>query len=101
MWDGMIACACDPCQVEMCTPPTRWLVTLVDGAVVEIWAHSVAGLSEQDNGRDYVFGCLMDIRVADQEQFEISATAPPKRPERVEVVVARVPKPSVADILST
>jgi hypothetical protein len=80
-------------------PPARWLVTLLDGSIVEVYAHAVTGLSANDDDRDHVFGCLMDIDVAEQREFEILATSP-NRPERIEVVVARFPKQAVMDIES-
>lgn len=80
-------------------PPARWLVTLVDGSIVDVSAHAVTGLSENDDHRDHVFGCLMDIDVADQRELEILSTSP-NRPERIEVVVARFPRQGVMDIES-
>lgn len=55
-------------------PPTKWLLALVDGSAVEVWAHAVSGLPGDDADRDYVFGSLIDIDIdiVDHEQFEIS-----------------------------
>lgn len=80
-------------------PPTRWTVILNDGSVVEVWADTVTGLAGPDDGRDFLFGCLMDIEPELQDAFEVSARTP-SNPRRVEVVVARFPRNAVQDITS-
>ena len=75
------------------------MVTLSDGFVVEVWADGVTGLSGAEDSRDYVFGCLMDIDVSEQADWEITARTP-SRPERVVVVVARFPRAAVTSVYS-
>jgi hypothetical protein len=79
-------------------PPSRWIVTLVGGSQVEVWADTVAGLIEKTAHSEHVvFGVLMDIDVDLQEQFEVTASAP-ARSRRVEVAVARFPRSCVQDV---
>lgn len=75
-------------------PPSRWVVTLVDGSRVQVWADAVQGLAGPDDDRDYLFGCLMDVDEAEQAGLEITARTP-SNPRRVEVAVARFPRGSV------
>lgn len=63
-------------------PPQHWLVTVVDGSVVDVWADSVEGPGGPEDQRDYLFGNLMDIAPADQRAFDITATTP-ANPSRV------------------
>ena len=79
-------------------PPSHWRVLLKDGSVVDVWADSLAGNSDADDGRDYEFGCLMDIDPSVQGEFEIAARTP-SNPRRVVAVVARFPRASVQEIL--
>ncbi|HEY2264413.1 MAG TPA: hypothetical protein VGI96_17445 [Streptosporangiaceae bacterium] len=79
-------------------PPRHWLVTLADGAVVDVWADSAEGLSGPDDQRDYAFGNLMDIAPADQRAFHITG-ATPAHPSRVTVTVARFPRSSVRHVI--
>jgi len=80
--------------------PSHWVVTLVDGSQVDVWADSVTGQSEKTAHDEYlVFGVLMDIDVDLQEQFEV--TARPRFPgRRVEVAVARFPRSCVRDVVT-
>jgi hypothetical protein len=80
--------------MQLIDPPARWVVTLNDGSEVEVWSHSVEGLSGPEDDRDYVFGVLMDIEPELQEEFEVTARTP-ANPRRVEVAVARFPRVSV------
>jgi hypothetical protein len=84
--------------MQLTDPPGRWVVTLNDGSQIEIWAHAVAGLSDSEDDRDYVFGVLMDIGPELQSEFEVTARTP-ANPSRVEVAVARFPRTSVQDIM--
>ena len=81
-------------------PPSHWVVTLVDGSQVDVWADSVTGLSEKTAHDEYlVFEALMDIDVDLQEQFEV--TARPRVPgRRVVVAVARFPRSCVRDVVT-
>jgi hypothetical protein len=85
--------------VTLAGHPSRWLVTLTDGSVVDVWAHSVEGLAGPEDQRDYRFCVLMDISPQDQPGFDVVARAPAD-PNRVDVTVARFPRLSVAGILS-
>jgi hypothetical protein len=78
-------------------PPQHWLVTLADGAVVDVWADSAEGLSGPGDQRDYVFGNLMDIAPGDQLSFDITKVTP-AHPSRVIVTVARFPRSSVRHV---
>jgi hypothetical protein len=79
-------------------PPFRWIVTLVGGTQVEVWADAVTGLTEKTAHYEHiVFGVLMDIDVDLQGQFEVTARAP-ARSRRVEVAVARFPRDCVQDV---
>lgn len=80
-------------------PPSRWLVTLHDGSVIEVWADSVEGLAGPEDQRDYLFGNLMDIRPEDQKGFDVTARTP-ANPSRVMVTVARFPRASVVRVAS-
>ena len=80
-------------------PPSQWLVTLLDGSVIEVWADSVEGLAGPEDQRDYLFGNLMDIRPEDQRGFDVTARAP-TNPSRVVVTETRFPRASVARISS-
>ena len=78
-------------------PPSRWLVTLADGSVVDVLAHSVEGTAGPGDQRDYRFCNLMDVPPDLQDDFEVAGAAP-KDLARVIVVVARFPRCSVARI---
>lgn len=79
-------------------PPTHWVVTVVGGADIDIWADSVEGLSEKTANLDYItFNVLMDIDVEAQKDFEVTGrTVPPGR--RVVVATARFPRRIVQGI---
>lgn len=81
-------------------PPTHWVVTLIDGSIVDVFADAVTGLSGPDDSRDYVFGSLMDVSPDLQGDFEVTARAP-SDPQRVEVMVARFPRAAVREVSST
>ena len=85
--------------VTLAGQPSRWLVTLADGSVVDVWAHSVEGLAAPEDQRDYRFCVLMDISPQDQSGFDVVARTPAD-PNRVDVTVARFPRRLVADISS-
>jgi hypothetical protein len=79
-------------------PPSHWIVTLVDGSQVDVWADAVTGLTAKTAHLEHiVFGVLMDIDVDLQDQFEVTARAP-ARSRRVEVAVARFPRGLVQDV---
>jgi hypothetical protein len=79
-------------------PPAHWIVTLVGGFRVDVWADAVTGLTEQTAHDEHiVFGVLMDIDVELQDQFEVTARAPAGS-RRVEVAVARFPRACVRDV---
>jgi hypothetical protein len=79
-------------------PPSHWIVTLVGGSRVDVWADSVTGLSEKTAHDEHVvFGVLMDIDVVLQDQFEVTAKTP-ARSRRVVVAVARFPRRWVQDV---
>lgn len=80
--------------------PTHWIVTLADGAKVDVWADAVTGLTEKTaHDSHVVFGVLMDVDLDAQDQFEVTARAlTPSR--RVEVAVARFPRSIVKDVVT-
>lgn len=79
-------------------PPSHWIVTLVGGSRVDVWADAVTGLTEKTAHHEHVvFGVLMDIDADLQDQFEVTARAP-ARSRRVEVAVARFPRSCVQDV---
>ena len=79
-------------------PPSHWVVTLVGGFRVDVWADAVTGLTEKTADQEHiVFGVLMDIDVDLQDQFEVTARAP-ARSRRVEVAVARFPRGCVQGV---
>jgi hypothetical protein len=81
-------------------PPAHWVVTLVDGSEVDVWADAVTGLTEKTAHQEHiVFGVLLDVDVALQGQFEVTATSP-ARSRRVEVAVARFPRGCVQDVVT-
>jgi hypothetical protein len=81
-------------------PPAHWVVTLVDGAEVDIWADGVEGLDDTTAGPEHiVFSVLMDVDVFLQTEFERTGrTKPPGR--RVVVAVARFPRSTVKEVRS-
>ena len=81
-------------------PPSHWIVTLVGGAQVDVWADAVTGLTEKTADREHiVFGVLMDIDADLQDGFEVTARGlVPGR--RVEVAVARFPRSCVQDVVT-
>jgi hypothetical protein len=80
-------------------PPSHWIVTLVGGAQVDVWADAVTGLTEKTAHHEHiVFGVLMDIDADLQDGFEVTARGlVPGR--RVEVAVARFPRSCVQDVV--
>lgn len=84
--------------MELAGSPAHWLVTLVGGSQVDVWADAVTGLTEKTSHHEHiVFGVLMDIDVGLQDQFEVTAHTP-ARSRRVEVAVARFPRSCVQDV---
>ncbi|MFI7648110.1 hypothetical protein ACIBTZ_18825 [Micromonospora sp. NPDC049460] len=73
-------------------PPTRWVVELRSGAVVELAAD---GYSRTDG--DLVFSILADATLAEQAEVRVLGRAPAD-PERVIVLVARIPEREVAGL---
>lgn len=60
-------------------PPAHWVVTLVGGSRVDVWADAVTGLTEQTAHLEHiVFGVLMDIDADLQAQFEVTACGTPR-----------------------
>ena len=81
-------------------PPSRWIVTLVGGSQVEVWADTVTGLTEKTAHHEHVvFGVLMDIDADLQDQFEVTARGR-ARGSRVEVAVARFPRRCVQNVVT-
>ena len=72
---------------------------MADGAVVDVWADSVEGLSGPEDRRDYLLSNLMDIAPTDQRAFAITSTTP-VNPSRVLVTVARFPRSSVHHVMN-
>jgi len=70
-------------------PPSKWLVTLVNGSVVEVWAD---GYSEVEG--TLVFSILVDATTDEQQVLEVTGPSP-SRPERVIITVARFPMVTV------
>lgn len=77
--------------------PSRWLVTLADGSVVDVWAHSVEGTAGPGDQRDYRFCNLMGVPPDLLDDSRSPARHPRIRPAVI-VVVARFPRCSVARI---
>jgi hypothetical protein len=77
----------------------RWLVTMGDGATVEVWADSAQGVSGPEDDRDYVFGVLVEVDEEEQAGFEVLARTP-GHPRLVEVAVARFSRHSVRSVAS-
>jgi hypothetical protein len=81
-------------------PPTCWLVTLRDGAVVEVWAHVATGLSGGEDQRDFEFGYLVDFEATeDASTGQFSTLDLPVRDGTI-ATVARFPRASVVDVNS-
>jgi hypothetical protein len=81
-------------------PPSQWVVTLLDGSQIDVWADSVTGLTEKTAHQEHiVFGVLMDIDIDVQDQFEVTARAP-NRNRRVEVAVVRFPRHCVRQVVT-
>jgi hypothetical protein len=79
-------------------PPSHWIVTLVDGSRVDVWADAVTGVSDKTaHDEQIVFGVLMDIDIDLQDQFEVTARGRVLS-RRVEVAVARFPRGCVEDV---
>jgi hypothetical protein len=81
-------------------PPAHWIVTLVDGSEVDVWADTVTGLTEKTAHLEHiVFGVLMDIDLCLQDQFEVTAHGIKPSP-RVEVAVTRFPRDCVRNVVT-
>jgi hypothetical protein len=78
-------------------PPSHWLITLMDGLIVDVWADSAEGLAGPEDQRDYRFCNLMDVSPDVQEDLDVVGRAP-SNPSRVIVTVARFPRGSVARV---
>lgn len=72
----------------------HWVVELLGGSLVDVWADSAEGLAGADDERDYRFNTLMDVPIADQEWFSIVGRTR-MNPERVLVTVAHFPREAV------
>jgi hypothetical protein len=82
--------------VRIVTALDRWIINLHSGARLAVWAD---GYSE--SGDDLVFSVLVD-RDADEPAIsavEVVGTTP-SNPRRVEIVIARIPRLAVSDIVS-
>jgi hypothetical protein len=73
-------------------PPTRWVIELRSGTVIELAAD---GYSEDDG--DLLFSILADATAAEQSEVRVLGRAPAD-PERVIVLVARIPASEVAGL---
>jgi hypothetical protein len=79
-------------------PPTHWVVTIVGGEDIDIWADSVEGLSEKTVHLNHItFNVLMDIDLETQEHFRGDRADGPSG-RRVSVATARFPRGIVQDI---
>jgi hypothetical protein len=87
-------------EIEMIGTPSPRRIWLRDGSFVDVWAHSITGLSGPEDTRDYELHCLMNIDPAIQGQFDVTARTP-SNPWRVLVMVARFPRTAVIDVTST
>ncbi|WP_214109713.1 hypothetical protein [Acrocarpospora catenulata] len=74
--------------------PSRWLVTLHSGSVIELAADCY---SEADG--DLLFSILVDATPEEQSQMVVEGRTP-YDPARVIVLVAKIPVAEVADILT-
>jgi hypothetical protein len=100
----LVRIAPSPCEVRLswvnlAGVPTHWLVTLIDGSVVDIWADSVEGLAGPGDARDYLFSNLMDVSPGDQDPFDVTGRTP-ANPARVIVTVARFPRSSIMSVVT-
>ncbi|MFF2074261.1 hypothetical protein ACFVXG_05820 [Kitasatospora sp. NPDC058162] len=73
-------------------PPTRWHLTLRDGALLELWAD---GYRVEDGA--YEFSVLVRATAEEQAGAEVLARTPAD-PRRVMVAVARLATASVQDV---
>lgn len=81
-------------------PPSHWIVTLVGGFQVDVWADAVTGLTEETAHDEHiVLSVLMDIDPELQDHFEVKACAPVAS-RRVEVAVARFPRGCIQDVVT-
>lgn len=72
--------------MRLVNTPEHWVVELLDGSSVDVWADAAEGLAGAADRRDYRFCNLMDVSVGDQEWFDIQGRAA-SNPERVLVTV--------------
>ncbi|MFE3444436.1 hypothetical protein ACFXNW_15515 [Nocardia sp. NPDC059180] len=73
-------------------PPSRWIVTLKSGSIIELWAD---GYSEESD--HYVFSTL--VRASHEEQLHVEVESRDRvTGEKVVMVVARVPAVEVASL---
>ncbi|MBQ0897774.1 hypothetical protein KBX37_32825 [Micromonospora sp. U56] len=73
-------------------PPGRWVIELHSGATIELAAD---GYSKTDG--DLLFSILADATIAEQAEVRVLGRAPAD-PERVIVLVARIPECEVAGL---
>ncbi|GAA1846871.1 hypothetical protein [Asanoa iriomotensis] len=73
-------------------PPSRWVVELHSGEIIELAAD---GYSRTDG--DLLFSILVDATVAEQADVRVIGRTPTD-PERVIILVARIPERAVAEI---
>lgn len=67
-------------------PRSHWIVTLVGGFQVDVWADAVTGLTEKTAQDEHiVFGALMDIDADLQGQLQVTVRGPRARCESVRV----------------
>lgn len=79
---------------------SHWVVTLMDGSEVDVWADGVSGISERTCGDPHiVFVVLTNIDTEDQDRSDVTARTSGS-PCRVEVAVARFPRVCVRDVRS-
>ena len=73
-------------------PPSRWVIELHSGATIELAAD---GYTSTDG--DLLFSILADATIAEQADVRVLGPAPAD-PQRVIVLVARIPEREVADL---
>lgn len=81
-------------SMQTITMPSPWTVTLNDGSRLTVWATACS-----IEGDEYVFDTLFQAPLSEQERLDISARTPAD-PERVMVIVARIPVAIVATVHS-
>lgn len=82
--------------VRVVTSLDRWVVTLRTGTRLAIWAD---GFSEVHG--EYVFSVLVDREPDEPGLAAVEIVArTPSNPNRVDIVVARIPRAAVGEIVS-